>query len=231
MVSCAGFFTGRRLNVANDSIDTIKFAQTWILRYLEQGNSLSEVETKRMSRSLRIALALHRGGIPDPEMPWAVKNPRLMLVLPFLWQEFPQLRFIHLVRDGRDMAFSRNQFQLKDFGNSVLDPRLSDAPLPVRSISFWSRTNLDVRSFAKAHLGENYFCIRFEDLCRRPRSVTENLFRFLGRSDQGLEDALATVRIPATLGRWRSKPTDLLEAVSEEGRDGLRELGYLVESP
>jgi hypothetical protein len=139
MVSCAGFFTGRRLNVANDSIDTIKFAQTWILRYLEQGNSLSEVETKRMSRSLRIALALHRGGIPDPEMPWAVKNPRLMLVLPFLWQEFPQLRFIHLVRDGRDMAFSRNQFQLKDFGNSVLDPRLSDAPLPVRSISFWSR--------------------------------------------------------------------------------------------
>ena len=35
----------------------------------------------------------------------------------------PKLRFVHWMRDGRDMAFSENQQQLRKHGETVLGPK------------------------------------------------------------------------------------------------------------
>ena len=52
--------------------------------------------------------------------PWGWKEPRSVYLLPFLAAELPGLRFLHVVRDGRDMAFSENQVQLRKHGDAVL---------------------------------------------------------------------------------------------------------------
>ena len=49
------------------------------------------------------------------------KNPRSMFLLPFFDSYFPALKFIHIVRDGRDMAYSKNQNQLHKHGSTLLD--------------------------------------------------------------------------------------------------------------
>jgi hypothetical protein len=40
---------------------------------------------------------------------WGWKQPRSTLLLPFLDRVLPNLRFMHLIRDGRDMAYSANR--------------------------------------------------------------------------------------------------------------------------
>jgi len=44
-----------------------------------------------------------------------------------LQAQLPTLRFIHLIRDGRDMAFSEIQNQLRLYGQYLLDSRLTAA--------------------------------------------------------------------------------------------------------
>lgn len=37
---------------------------------------------------------------------WADKTPQTIRVLPYLWELFPEARFVHMIRDGRDVACS-----------------------------------------------------------------------------------------------------------------------------
>ena len=49
---------------------------------------------------------------------WGWKEPRSIYLLPFFHRHLPGLRFLHVVRDGRDMAFSENQNQLRKHGEA-----------------------------------------------------------------------------------------------------------------
>ena len=58
----------------------------------------------------------------EPGRPWGWKEPRSIYLLPFFHQQLPALRFLHVVRDGRDMALSANQNQLRKHGNGLPSP-------------------------------------------------------------------------------------------------------------
>ena len=89
--------------------------------------------------------------------------------MPFLDAVMPSLRFLHFVRDGRDMAFSENQNQLVKHGGALLGDELRKAKTPVRSIAVWSRVNAAAADYGESRLGERYLRVRFEDLCEQPR--------------------------------------------------------------
>ncbi|MEO0770564.1 MAG: sulfotransferase, partial [Cyanobacteria bacterium J06649_4] len=42
----------------------------------------------------------------DGDLCFAEKTPQISLIIPFLQQAFPNARFIHIIRDGRDVALS-----------------------------------------------------------------------------------------------------------------------------
>ncbi len=50
----------------------------------------------------------------------------------------PGFRFLHFMRDGRDMAFSENQQQLRKHGDAVLTGEAARWKKPARSIALWS---------------------------------------------------------------------------------------------
>src|SRR5438128_2372897 len=64
---------------------------------------------------------------------WGWKEPRSIFLLPFLDECLPSLRYLHVVRDGRDMALSENQNQLRKHGGAFLG-RPADPASPVDSI-------------------------------------------------------------------------------------------------
>ena len=47
---------------------------------------------------------------------WAWKEPNTHVFLPWLLQVNPDTKYIHVIRNGFDMAFSRNQSQLRAWG-------------------------------------------------------------------------------------------------------------------
>src|SRR5205085_4800091 len=88
--------------------------------------------------------------------PWGWKEPRSIYLLPLLDEELPGLRFLHLVRDGRDMAYSENQVQLRKHGDALLGEDDDGASAALRSILLWQDVNVRAADYGEERLGPRY---------------------------------------------------------------------------
>ena len=118
----AGWFMGMRLDSrSEDSLPMAWFLSKWLKRLHDFPNVDSRMLIEARSDFDRM-IQVHRRGIPSWDAPWGWKNPRTMWLLPFLVDQFPQMKFIHMIRDARDMMLSDNTHFLKDHGYWVLGP-------------------------------------------------------------------------------------------------------------
>ena len=143
----AGYNLGAKLNSAEDALEFYSFHDRWINPFVSAQRHREKVtswQSARMKEDFHAALARH---IPEAERRgtrWGWKAPRSIYLLPFLSTQFPKLKFIHLLRDGRDMAFSQNQNQLRKHQRAVLAWRERVfRSVPERSILLWERINLN----------------------------------------------------------------------------------------
>jgi len=110
----------------------------------------------------------------------------------FLAEIFPDARFVHLVRDGRVVA--RSQVEQSWWTGADGPERWAWGPLPERYWRQWlgsRRTQVELGAIAwemaldavadckRALDPSRLFEVRYEDLCREPRSVTEEMLAFL----------------------------------------------------
>lgn len=84
---------------------------------------------------------------------WGFKAPVSMLLVPFFQEAWGQAKFLHVVRDGRDIAFSGNQTPVEKFFEDTFpkgsrERRLSEPPL--MAIRMWSVWNSGLYSWATA---------------------------------------------------------------------------------
>jgi hypothetical protein len=179
---------------------------------------------EEFERAFRPAVDVHLAARP-PQSPWGWKTPRSLYLLPFLDRRLPGLRFLHVVRDGRDMAFSSNQLQLTAFGGILLGPEHDGLGAPERSIALWSRANCAAADFGERELGPRYARVRFEDLCRDPVGEAEAILRFFGLDPSVAAVAHTEVESPASIGRWREHP-ELHASLARHGAEGLARFGY-----
>ena len=156
--------------------------------------------------------------------PWGWKEPRSIYLLPFFHRHLPGLRFLHVVRDGRDMAFSENQNQLRRHG--VASGIAPGGPEPVRSIALWARVNLAAARFGADVLGDRYHRVRFEDLCADAAGVAEELLAWAGLEGDA-SAAVAAVTAPAGIGRWRAADPALVADLEGVADVALRAFGYV----
>lgn len=231
MAEAAGIFVGRDLNRSLDSVPGTTFLRRHLPRVLAAA-PLREDERTVICSDLRDALVAHRRGIDRADVPWLIKNPRWSHALALLAEVVPNVRFVHVVRDGRDMAFSQNQGQVRDLGDLVLGETLADAPPPVRSAAFWARQNLRLAEQGERLLGEHYLRLRYEDLCGDPRGSAATLLAFLEAPAVAVDGAAAVdaaaalVRPSTSIGRWREQTPEIAAAVAEAARPALAPLGY-----
>lgn len=163
---------------------------------------------------------------------WGDKTPKYVDVIPLLAGLFPDARFVHMIRDGRDVALS------------VLDmERLhTRAATPAR---VWARQVRDGRQAGLAIGSERYTELRYEDLLQDQRGELKRICSFLGITYRAAmlehaQDALASIparqremhqrlRLPPTKGLrdWRSQMSsqDLAEFEAVAG-DQLDAFGY-----
>jgi Sulfotransferase family len=210
--------------VLNESEDAWKlgdYSDRWINVFLSHSPLPAEVERAMLDDLAAVLLehCLARA----PGRSWGWKEPRSIYLLPFFHRHLPALRFLHVVRDGRDLALSSNQNQLRKHGDAAPIP--PDLPEAERSIALWSWVNLGAARYGEEHLGDHYLRVRFEDLCARPVEVAGDIFGFFDlEGDPAVAlDAIAT---PSSLGRWRAEQPATIAAFEEQGAAALVELGY-----
>ncbi len=153
-------------------------------------------------------------------------RPTNIYLLPFLFEQFPALRFLHVLRDGRDMAFSANQNQLRNHGHTLLAGAEADLSQPVRSILLWSRVNLMAAEYGEKHMRGQYLRVRFEDLCADPVPVVATVLDFFHLMGDPEEIARTEVQEPPTVGRWRHEDPATILALEHAGKDALRKFRY-----
>lgn len=108
---------------------------------------------------------------------WADKTPHHVDLLDDLWTLFgPGTRFVAIVRDGRDVAYSLSERFYPAIQASV---RAAGGDVPVGAARFWVAQTEKIVAFEAAHPGACHR-IRYEDLTTDPAATLEPVFSFLG---------------------------------------------------
>jgi hypothetical protein len=216
----AGVFPGSRLNVSNDSLPFADLYDTSVDEYLSDPYAFDKV---KWCRKVGRALEEHLAGKP-PGQRWLLKNPRSILMLEPLSNCLEGLFFVHVVRNGVEMAFSGNQRQAVLHGDRILGPegeRLAHGP--VRSLAVWEAVNRMGERFARLQ-PDKYLRIRYEDFCLNPAQEMERLDRRVGF---GLEHGKVDQR--QFRKSLRALPVDWQHSLPAETRGArslLQEYGY-----
>jgi hypothetical protein len=101
----------------------------------------------------------------EQKVRWGDKTPSYVTEIDTLWQLFPGAKFIHLVRDGRDVALSLRRVA---WGNKHL-PRAAED---------WRRKT-ELAHKMGAMIPENFFEVRYEDLIQNTGQVLKSICEFL----------------------------------------------------
>jgi hypothetical protein len=160
--------------------------------------------------------------------PWFWKVPTTFIWLDYLAEYFPELRYIHMIRHGLDMAFARNTRQARLFGPH-LGVAVDAPPSPVQLLDYWIAANRYALTKARALLDGRYFVLSYDALCAEPERTLKSLMDFL-RVPRGATDigALAgSVRGSSGIRRFRSH--DCLGLFGPERLEAVRSFGFAVE--
>ena len=152
-----------------------------------------------------------------------MKNPRSILILPFLYSLFPKMKFIHVVRDGRDMAFSSNQQQPTLYGDIFCGNEPAGTPL--YNLKYWSVINQNALNYGLSNLKNNYLIVRFEDIINKPTELIKKIFEFLESETNKITEIQEKIKNPSTIGRWQLRSNELSH-ISKFEKDSLAKFGY-----
>ena len=171
-----------------------------------------------------------RLGTPDGL--WGWKFPETYLVAPLVARAFPRARYLHLVRDGRDIAFKEHLTDnpRRKLGKRIL-ARRSALGLPrfLQAAHSWSYQVDGFDEFRKSVSPDQVIDIRFEDLCLEPEQTIARLCRFLDTEfTSGCRDYLRRSINTAKVSQYRENEPDRTRQVEAAVGDTLRRYGYLA---
>jgi hypothetical protein len=169
---------------------------------------------------------------------WAVYDPDNLLYIANIEADIPEALFIHIIRDGRDVALS-----LSKMGGLKPLPWNRQAQGLLASALYWEWMVRRGRGYGHG-IPENYVEVRYEDLVSEPRATLRTIGEFLDHDldyDRIQRASLGRLREPNSsfsegndfdpVNRWRNKLSSH-ELASIEATVGayLGELGYPLSS-
>jgi hypothetical protein len=126
------------------------------------------------------------------------KAPVAMTLMPLFVQLIPRCIFIHVVRDGRDIAFSVNQGPVEKFFKDYYKTNYQSLSAPIKAIRLWSDWNSDIYEFSKGYHKQlqtyqdasksfGYYAMHTEDLINDENipikfNAIHHLAKFIGSS-------------------------------------------------
>jgi hypothetical protein len=247
-----GYFLGHDLNAANDNLwFALLFTRPEILNSTEEEfDALVEIFLTGMAGSAQFSNSqielihdlssrdrlqhpaewlkeraeslLSAQVVMPPDTMWGWKAPNSHIVLDRLIKRFNNMKYIHVVRNGLDMAFSQNQNQLKIWGQHFIGDECSISPS--FSLKYWCITHRRALEIGKP-MGSNFLFLNYDNFCSNPERGISELCGFLGVDSAKLphDSLLELVHAPDSIGRFKAHDSKLF---SEEDIAYVKELGF-----
>jgi len=169
---------------------------------------------------------------------FVTKTPRNALRMPFFQAIFPDVKFIHLVRDGRAVAASILKMRRKMYGTlhhwwGARPPGWHDIqtePPTVQAAWMWNTFLDTIDRDADLLPQDAVYTLHYEQLTRTPRATLRELFQAVGVAPERFlhseYDAVLSKIHPPHEG-WREQLTDPQKSLLSTIRPNLRAHGYL----
>ena len=161
---------------------------------------------------------------------WGDKTPMNTLYLDWIGTVFPRSKFIHIIRDGRDVASSYLKMERYD---TILE-----------AANRWINSIESAQSFG-SKIKENYMEIRYEELVTKPEEVIKDTCDFLdidydskmldhtkqvkklGDTDKEHHSNLSKPISSDSVGKWRNNLSESdQESITKLLHKHLQRLGY-----
>lgn len=141
-----------------------------------------------------------------PPLAWGWKEPNTHVVIPWLHRSLPGVKYIHVMRNGLDMAYSGNQTQLRFWGPWLMGDKIDVTPR--NSLKYWRLVHERVLTLGK-EMGGNFLLLDYDQFCLRPEEGLGRLLAFLQLDIQREEQnqLISNVNTPASLGRYKKYGT------------------------
>lgn len=160
---------------------------------------------------------------------WGWKEPNTHIFIKYLAGHFKQIKYIHVIRHGLDMAYSSNQAQLFNWGRLFGVVTDSSIPLPKASLQYWIKANKQAIDLGRRLLGKRFLLLNFERLCLNPAYEIDRLLDFLeiGIGSVDIESLVALPRTPKSSGRYKNHD---ISVFSDEEIVAVKALGFETHS-
>ncbi len=149
-------------------------------------NSIKGTEFKWSNREYKRfcnAVAKYHTNLSPSTPHWGWKFPETYLIGPYILKAFPDTKFIHFMRDGRDVSF---KYHLTDKPNRPIGRKIIKATNTlhkahhIQAATSWQyQVNMFDKFKEHIPLG-NLLEMKFEDLCLNPEDTSQALINFIG---------------------------------------------------
>jgi len=230
---------GALRNESEDAYDLLRMIRPLVENYYPRYDSFFREGDAALTALIREVFTGHLQGAVRGER-WGWKLCETLYILPILARLFPNGRFMHLVRDGRDVAFSNHvapdePFWKKIYFNTSAISEWNGMPLtePVyRQFSHlfnaqhWVNSVTTARSYG-AMLGDRYLEVRYEDFVTQFVPTAQSLADFLALplEESFLADFSKTIRM-SSVGKYQRMPSKKLSEALKILEPTLAAFGY-----
>jgi hypothetical protein len=199
------------------------------IRNLAQGapESIQEKDLVRFQN----AVYRYYTQIDSPAGLWGWKFPETYLIGDCIARTFPRARYIHLVRDGRDLAFKQHLTDdpKRKLGKNLLSHiGAMDLPHHLQAGLSWAFQVDRFDEFRKKLNPAQILDMRFEDMCREPMAAMQNVCSFLKIPMTAQCRTYITENLDAAkIEQYKNEDPAKIRAVEEKISTTLKRYSYL----
>lgn len=160
---------------------------------------------------------------------WGWKEPNTQVLIDEICAFFPQIKYIHVLRHGLDMAFSNNISQLKNWGfkfNIFLNGSETTEEIACKQLDYWILSTQKVLK-QRDLMGNKFYLLKHHGLYENPKKEIDKLLDFVGLNiDPSLKEKLYSLpKRPQTAERYKNYK---LEIFRMDQLDFVKEMGFEI---
>jgi len=228
IVNALGIPLGSNLNGAFDNLDWPAPQIAPLLR--DRTRSYEDKFTEMSSAFISFANKMDADSpnATGTDFAWGTKVPGSFFYLRYLSELFENVRYIHIVRHGLDMAYSKNHNQLFNWGG-YFNIVLEDGATPRHLLKYWACANSHALENCRAWLPNQHLVIKFEDLCSNRLAHVHQIASFLGLRDVDAAADEISMKIKKQKSQGRYKKLAQPDMFDASDISVLEQLGYTVD--
>lgn len=160
---------------------------------------------------------------------WGWKEPNTQIYIEEILNHFENLKYIHIVRHGLDMAYSSNKQQLINWGykyNLHIDENETAEEMNFKQMQYWCESTKESIRKGSAYK-DRFLLVNHSQFCQQPQQEIEKIVEFVGLelTNNKINELCAIPKTPDTLGRFKSFDLGIF---NREQIEFVKDLGFEI---